>query len=440
MAPVRRLAVEVRDPDDQPVRGGLVRFVAGDNVEVGRAETNGNGIALLRVRGAGRAVVTRVQPYYPARSDPIRPESERVVVRLVRGELAVAGRVVDFDGTELAGAMVAAKLVDTEGWIGDWRWVGRSVSAPQNRFRIEGLRPGRYELIVRAGQSTSARGLPPREPVIAQAGDRDVEIRLRKIAWVTFHWLDAVTNAPIETHRNVRWREDGLDRHARASGPHNEASTSRSWMGYDPVSLTATADGYRPQKMDVHLRDDDLNRTITFRLAPDPDSLVRVELVVRDSRADPVQKITIMRVKEDGSGIGTTHASEDGRVFLELPAGPNRLRFGPLICTYNWRNRPWVVRFLELKVERGSRPVVSVEIQRGGWLRRPQWEGKLVHTAKIRGTKEEFVFYGRGDHRACLAPGRYTVEAELADGRELTGEVEITADQTSHVTLELKND
>jgi len=175
---------------------------------------------------------------------------------------------------------------------------------------------------------------------------------------------------------------------------------------------------------------------VTFRLAPDPESLVKVELILRDSRGNPVRSIWIIRMREDGSGHGTTHESEQGRVVLALPAGPNRLRFGPLIRDRRSRDRPWIVRFLDLDLERGGRRTVRVEIQRGGWLRQPRWEGEPLRTARIRGTEERFVAYGPGDRRACLAPGRYTVEAELADDRELTGEVEIAADRISDVVLE----
>jgi hypothetical protein len=135
-----------------------------------------------------------------------------------------------------------------------------------------------------------------------------------------------------------------------------------------------------------------------------------------------------------GAG-GTTYRSEDRRIVMTLPAGRNLLRFGPLIRQSASLDRPWIVRFLDLDLDRASRSTVHVEIQRGGWLRQPRREGRLVRATRILGSQEPFVYCGRDDNRACLAPGRYTVEANLDDGRQLWGEVEITSDRTSDVAL-----
>ena len=434
-----RLAVEVRDPDDRPQSGALVRFLAKDGAEIDRGETNPLGVAYLRVRGAGRAVVTRVEPFFPARSNPVRPGAERVLIRLVQGDLAIVGRVFDADG-EPVDATVAAKLTDPAGWIGEWRRAGSAVASPPGSFRIEGLRPGRYALVVRVKQSTPTRGRPPRDPVIAQAGDENVVIRLRNVAWLTFRWIDAETGAPIDTRRSVRWREGGEERVATASGPQTESSRLRAWIDHGPAALlTAAADGYRPLSLTVRLGADEWDRELTFRLAPDPESLVEVELLLRDSRGDPVREITIMRVFKEGGAGGTTYRSEDGRVVMTLPAGRNRLRFGPLIRQGKSLDRPWIVRFLDLDLDRASRSTVPVEMQRGGWLRQPRREGRLLRAARILGSQAPFVYCGPDDYRACLAPGRYTVEADLDDGRQLRGEVEITADRTSDVALEWKD-
>ncbi len=76
-------------------------------------------------------------------------------------------------------------------------------------------------------------------------------------------------------------------------------------------------------------------------------------------------------------------------------------------------------------------------IQRGGWLRRPRWDGRPIAARILRdGTEveEEFIYIGRDDRRACLPPGHYQVEAELGALR-LRGEVEIEADKTHQVML-----
>ena len=90
-------------------------------------------------------------------------------------------------------------------------------------------------------------------------------------------------------------------------------SSIGSFTGVWAALLTAAADGYRPLSLTVRLGADEWDRELTFRLAPDPESLVEVELLLRDSRGDPVREITIMRV------FATRAASTHPRCALRTP-------------------------------------------------------------------------------------------------------------------------
>ena len=344
------LHVSVRGPGGKPYPGALVRFLDGLGSEIARADTSADGEARIHARGSGRAVVTRVQPYLPARSDLLEtpPSGERrIVLTVAGGTLAVAGRIFDADGRAPVDALVSAKLAAPPEWVGEWRWAGNPVRNPGEKgtFRIEGLTPGRYLLVMRLSHHAQTEGRPPATPIEVEAGDENVLIRLEAVTWLTFRWIDAVTGKPVATRRQVfQKRGDEEVPFATASGPAGGLPSTKDFRPGSRLVFQARAEGYHPSEpIKLVLDPIERHREIVFRLRPDSDAMAELELVLRDSRGDPVRDIAIMRVFKD-SAFGTVHRTEDGRVVLSLPTGTNKLRFGPLLPDRRRLDRPWIVR------------------------------------------------------------------------------------------------
>lgn len=358
---------------------------------------------------------------------------------LDRGTLAIAGRVLDSD--DGGPVDVTVMVSDAEG---HGIWVG-STESPKGQFRIEGLAPGRCYLSVRIGAGGRARGRPPREPQVVEAGDEDVVIRLRPVTWVTYHLIDAATREPVRSQRREVWVRGDERPRAGSSGGGIAMFPMRNWFDRGArLTLRAKAEGYHPTEwIDVQLDPRERQRELTFRLKPDPGSLVDVELLIRDDRGDPVRFTYILRLNEYGGGGGTSYAPEDGRVVLTLPAGKNRLTFGLLKESFRTKRDLYINKVVDLDVKRGEMQTEHIVLQRGGWLRRPKWDGKPLrrNVRVLRDGAEvetEFVFFAHGDYRACLAPDTYVVEATLPDESTLRGEVVIEAGKTTEVDLHAK--
>ena len=127
--------------------------------------TDHRGVARMNLIGAGRITVTQVAPWYPYTSPVLEPVSRELNVALQGGELSIAGRVIDSDGRE-AQAVVAVQPEATR------QFVGRIMAVPSG-FRIEGLRSGRYRVVVRLRQGIAKGQVPSVAPVV-EAGDTDV--------------------------------------------------------------------------------------------------------------------------------------------------------------------------------------------------------------------------------------------------------------------------
>jgi hypothetical protein len=371
------------------------------------------------------------------RSESKRTKEDEAAGR-EHGKLAIAGRVLDSD--EGGPVVVTVFLTDAEDPAGRWIWSAGTDS--KGRFRTESLAPGRYHLGVRIGAGEHAWGRPPRELQVAEAGDENVVIRMRPVTWITYHLVDATTREPVHSERREVWVRGDEKPRAVVSGGGIATIPMRSWFERGTrLTLRAKAEGYHPTEwIDVQLDPRDQHRELTFHLEPDPGSLVEVELLIRDDRGDPVPRITIVRTE---IGTGTKRVTENGRVVLRLPAGKNRLRFGPLTEGWRMKHDPYALRIVELDVKRGGMMTVPVVLQRGGWLKRPRWEKELlVRDVRVTRDGEEmeigWVWFEPGDQRTLLAPGKYVVAATARGTIRLHGEVTIEAGETTQVELHPK--
>jgi hypothetical protein len=343
------------------------------------------------------------------------------------GELSIAGRVIDSDGRE-AQAVVAVQPEATR------QFVGRIMAVPSG-FRIEGLRSGRYRVVVRLRQGIAKGQVPSVAPVV-EAGDTDVVIRLEPAAKVFFQLYDAVTRKLITEPRRVRiFQANEQVWFSRASGPIG----SSLWAKLEPgkeFELEADAEGYESSPRSKFVaqtgRED---RRIDLR--PDPGQWGEVRVRLEDAEGVPLDEAVIWRLDADGSGGGTSYKPVEDEYRMRLPAGSHRLKFGSNI--FAKKKRPLFEQEWRFELKRGARLKKTIRLASGGWLRQPRWDGRALTVNLVReGSKDarQISFFGAGGYGPALVrPGKYQVFAWIDADRKVWGEVEIRVGETHEVEL-----
>lgn len=160
-------------------------------VSVGQAASAGGGVSIMGMGGS-----QYVKTFYPGVEDEARatiieikegaevPNADITVGKLDKG-FSVSGRVIDADsGAPVASAYIGHSLVDQSNQQGGGMNFSGVVTDGNGKFRLEGLRPGRYSVYTfAAGQSNSTYS----EPVNFDIADSDVtgiEIKARRGATI----------------------------------------------------------------------------------------------------------------------------------------------------------------------------------------------------------------------------------------------------------------
>src|SRR5262249_9651299 len=112
------------------------------------------------------------------------------------GTLSLAGRVLDPDGNPVPNARVMASgMAEAEGSSGN-----SDNTDASGRFRVLGLKKGAYRVRAQATYSSSIpdfeKAMAPVEVAPIQAGTEDLDLRLRRPAWIEGSVLDE-TNQPV---------------------------------------------------------------------------------------------------------------------------------------------------------------------------------------------------------------------------------------------------
>ena len=160
-------------------------------VSVGQAASAGGAVSIMGIGGS-----QYVKTFYPGVEDEARatiieikegtevPNVDITVGKLDKG-FSVSGRVIDADsGAPVASAYIGHSLVDQSNQQGGGMNFSGVVTDGNGKFRLEGLRPGRYSVYTfGAGQSNSTYS----EPVNFDIADSDVtgiEIKARRGATI----------------------------------------------------------------------------------------------------------------------------------------------------------------------------------------------------------------------------------------------------------------
>ncbi|MGQ9707967.1 MAG: MSCRAMM family protein [bacterium] len=229
---------------------------------------------------------------------------------LFAGSGGIAGRVTDLvTGNPIVNAIVSACSDSTP--------AGRAQTNEQGLYLIEGLEPGRYQVIARA------QGYIPAHypvPVVVQEGriTRGVDLRLRQIqprtGAISGRVIDRVTNVPIKGA--VVFVQNGNGR--------RRVRTDRAGYyivrGLQPgrYQVSAKAMRYFPETYPerVEVRPNEVTEDINFALLPKPKKGGIIGQVVDAQTGRPIAGALIIARGEQGQGH--SQARTDGHGFYRI--------------------------------------------------------------------------------------------------------------------------
>jgi hypothetical protein len=212
----------------------------------------------------------------------------------------------------------------------------------------------------------------------------------------------------------------------------------RMWAPPDAGwAVEVRADGYAPSAPQTWSQDEPgEERTLRFSLMPDPGSLGRVELIVRDDRGQPLDRIRLLRGMSypPNNWYGESgKLSADGRIAFDVRSGRHAFRVGP-----RRSSAPFVQTLCEIRVDvdvpRGQTVVREVVLERGGWVQL-RTKRRFVEYPRVVDESGEATKLGskrgHGWFAGPLPPGRYVAHATFPRGEALRREFAITAGQTT---------
>ncbi len=433
------LFLQVVDEAGNAVIGATASLLDDKNERVGGGTTLHEGKTWFWPRNGVRLVVWKRGHYAPqVRDVAFAGKEEHVRVELVAG-LSITGTLLAPDGRPLQRSVYASPI-DGQPWHPEplRTWRGRADSA--GRFEIKGLLPGRYRIHPRVfAKKGEYVGQAPKPAVQAEAGARDVEVRMHATGRFTVLVFDAVSREPIDENRDLYRVTDTGDSWEQqiAKGPvHRERPPG------EVETLRVYAEGYAPSEpLTLDYGAPRTERVLEVYLQPRPESVGTVTFSFADDRGDPVSRVNwtrwyerIVRTREREStvsyGVGTTHEDFRGELTVTLPAGSHRLAF-----QIRGDERGFDPRFVrqETRVTVGGGESRHVEIRfaRAGSIEiklpaKWQRKGLVLRDSKGNNVRHKGIENLEPDVRLFtrIEPGRYVLTLQL-DGANQARELEV---------------
>ncbi len=325
----------------------------------------------------------------------------RLVFKPEQGPV-IAGRVMDRRRNPIAGVQVSAHGEDG---LASW---GNTRSDADGRFELTGLKPGRHRVM-----ASDQRYMYPQEPIIAETGDRNVELVLAGKGTVEGRVLDARTGQPIK-HFTVSCMQ-GQQQAVTGYSPYGRSRSFFDEKGAftltdvdaGEATLFAQAAGYVPAMQQLQNVDEYTPVTgLVFRL----ESGGCIRGVVTDESGEPVSGATLsVRVKTpEGQSQGAQAAKTDGRgrfVIDGISAGIEGLyaeREGFLPAT------------VDVRAAAGRTEEVTIRLSRGGTV-----QGRVTVNGKPAGGQQVVIpdpSLGTFRYTRTDDQGRYSVSG-LSNGQ-----------------------
>lgn len=376
---------------------------------------------VLAMAGEGRIVTEEVT---------VGPAGAEVELVFDEG-LVVTGRILR-NGEPVTGATVGL-----QGQQGSS--LGMTTTDARGAFRLEGLEPGPHEMMVIHELQ------PVHREEIDLAGDREILVELSGVP-VLGRVVDAQTGAPLDDV-TVELRRTGLGAGGGSGmgGPGTQVTDASGAFRFDEVGpgdhrLAAFRSGYGAESRTV---------TVSADVAPEPLEIAlepadRVHLLVGTAAGAVPRQVHVAALDASGNPVfqGSFPTGEGGRVRMDrLPEGTWELR----LAAPGTASASVSVRV--------PGPDVPVTLPSAASLRvlLPDLEGGLGQT-RVRvlgpggalyravrydgGLQQEWRVFGDAGRVDDLAPGVWTVEATLPDGRTLSQPVRLTPGGLTTLTLE----
>jgi hypothetical protein len=240
----------VRNPSGAPAAGAVVRIVDAPSGEAGRQFVAGAD-GTFAFSAPDEALLEASHPDYApgrARVDLRAHASGRVVIQLrpkgerAAGEEAIAGTVLDTRGEPAFGAIVAARYrLERAGPGSELHAGAQAATDERGAFALEGLDPGRYDVI-----ATSEGGLVARAEKIP-SGTRDLVLRLAAGGRIRGIVRDRRSGAPVPAFSILAALKRGpVEREIATAASFFDARGEYEIEGLPPgtYAVTAAALGY----------------------------------------------------------------------------------------------------------------------------------------------------------------------------------------------------
>lgn len=348
-------------------------------------------------------------------------------VELVFGDgLVVTGRVLR-NGKPLVGAIVGLQGRDSTS-------LGMTTTDASGAYRLEGLEPGPHLMRV------AYEFRQVYEEDVDLSGDREILVELSG-ASLSGRVIDAETGVPLsEAAVELRGIDDG-----GASSFGGKLTDAGGGFRFDDVGdgtyrVVASRSDYGTESVTVSVESAAAAEPVEIALEP----AGRVHLIVRVVGAGSPGQVHVAAL--DDSGVpgfqGTLTAGEGGRVRLDgLPEGSWDL----------WIAAPGTASTVAPVRSPGPDVPVSLSLEASLDVSLPSQAGSLGESgvrllgpggAAYRsvdrggGLRSRWTVLGARGRLDGLAPGAWTVEATLPDGRALSAPVRLRSGTLTSVTLE----
>jgi len=310
---------------------------------------------------------------------------------------------------------------------------GRASTDPQGAFRIQGLKPGTYQL-----QAMSFRTGLSHNEAMEISGDRDILIEL-PTRRVSGRVVDATDQSPIANVVVSLEPADGAEiRSGFGKGSRTDADGAFTISEVAPGSyrVNARLDGYAPAESPVQVdNDDDVDGV---RLALQPTQGLTLE--VRSSLGTPPSEVRVALLDPSGRSVlsGTHTTGENGRARVSS-APPGRWRL--LVAS-----GASATTALDVQV---PGPPIPVVLAPGGMLTvlaGGMPTGTIISLVGSGGQPFQSLMFGGGVRSQWslnegavviegVPPGQWRVRATTLDGQAREGTASVSSGGASQVTL-----